>query len=82
MHHRRLRGLTFQLKPIYSDNALYGVTTGELEEVSMDREELVYVGTDERRKAVPGSIAYGHGQAATIGARQIASDRRDLIDSA
>ena len=75
-HGRSTEGLRIQAR------VLYGVTTGELEEVTMDREELVYVGDDEREKAVPGSIAYGHGQAATIGARQIASDRRDLIDSA
>ena len=75
-HGRSTEGLRIEAR------ALYGVTTGELEEVSMDREELVYVDDEERRKAVPGSIAYGRGQAGTIGARQIASDRRDLIDSA
>ena len=69
-------GLRIQAK------ALYGVKTGELGEVSMDHEELVYVDDDERRKAVPDSIVYGRVQAGTIGARQIASDRRDPIDSA
>ena len=62
--------------------ALYGVRTGELDEVSKDRVKQVYVDDDERRKAVPGSVAYGRPQALTIGARQIASDRRDLIASA
>ena len=75
-HGRSTDGLRIQAR------AVYGITTGELEEVTMDREELLYVGDDERRMAVPGSIAYGHGQAVTICDRQIASDRRDLIDSA
>ena len=60
---------------------LYGTGTGMLEEISMDREELVYV-EDGIRKAVSGSVAYGRGERGTIGSTRIASDRRDLIDSA
>ena len=75
-HCRSTEGLRIQAR------ALHGVTTGELLEVHMDREELVYVDDDERPKAAPDSVAYAHAQALTIGTRQIASDRRDLIDSA
>ena len=62
--------------------AVYRVTTGELVEVSMDRAGLLYLDGDARQKAVPGSAVYARAGLAAIGARQIASDRRDEINPA
>ena len=60
---------------------LYGTETGRLEDVSMDREELIYVDDGGNRKAVPGSTVYGRVGPIYAGTRPITSDRRDLVDS-
>ena len=60
---------------------LYGTETGRLEDVSMDREELIYVDDGGNRKAVPGSTVYGRAGPIYAGTRPITSDRRDLVDS-
>ena len=60
---------------------LYGIETGRLEDVSMDREGLRYVDDVGNRKAVPGSIVYLRLDPIYAGTRPITSDRRELVDS-
>ena len=59
--------------------ALYGTETRRLEDVSMDREALTYVGEGGSQNAVPGSTVYARLGTLYLGTRPITSDRRDVL---